>query len=411
MTSARPNLLAFLADDLHDLLHMADVLSEGAPCRLELSPIQTRLMERLRLSGLDETRARTSPGGTEGSADNPCRLHSLPMPEGAATDTIDLALDLRTADGLFMARLVLPGVAATALPRMRIAALETVGSLMQRHLRAMSNGSALVAAPVLAIIDAMSEGSGTVDARTLTGFLRVLAGDQGTLAEATSLRIAGLAETGHDALHSRNITLTPDGLMLLRQAGLDTLLVGTSRDPARPAPDPVTPASRTDLPPAFARLRVIEMDFDITEDRPDGPLWFRKSGSNEPWRKLDATLADGWTTVAAEILRAATDIVAQFAQMHMLRRRDLPTDEVAEAYELQGNIWWLRRDGAHLEIRRDGGAWTRTPVDPDLPQRDRSVAAVLWSDPGLRLRVKEATEAWVDRMAQAVQVHPAIAAA
>lgn len=411
MTQARPNLLMFLAENLQDILHMADVLSEGEPCRVILLPGRDPLAERLRHCGLDGSRLLVDAAAPAAPRDPLPRLRSLPKPDGAPTDTIDLALDLSDTDGSPLGMLVMRGVAATALPRMRIAALESIGMLLQRHLRALSMGSALVAAPVLSVISALHDGADPVASMTLTGLLKALAGEPGSLAEATSLRIAGLAEAGADALHSREVTLTPEAQVLLRQAGLAGLdTIQTQPRGNRPS-GPSGPIRRADLPAAFARLRVIDMDFDITEDRPDGPLWFRKSRTTDTWQQLDSVLADGWTTVAAEILRTATDIVTQFAQMHMLRRRDLPTDEIAEAYELAGHIWWLRRDGAQLDIRRDGGEWVRTPIDPDLPQRERSVSAVLWHDPSLRTRVQEASEAWVDRMAQAVQVHPATVAA
>lgn len=416
MTRTMPTVLDLVASNLRDLLSLMQDLAECRDVSLRVAPDWPQLYERLVMTGVRCEAATNLPQLEEGHGHDPV-LRRLPASHGAVSDTCDMGLELRCPKGHRMALIVLRHVSSSGLARSRQSGVETAGRMARRQAQALVHGPALVAGPVLDLIAHLRETDDAVASPGLSGFLRVLCGLQPAPVEATALRIAGLAQAGGDVLRNRHIDLTAEALSVIETIGLGRI------EPAAMTEGWAPPAQEADLPTLepiepqpFARVRLIEENFIVAEDvgnPEDTPLWFRPAErAGEGWVPLRNCLSDGWVAIASEIIERTHDVVAEYARMHMLRRRDLPTDEVAEAYELNGELWWLRTDGPATEGRAEGSEdWQRTPVPSSLPQRERSVRAILWLDPGLRERVAADAFAWSARMAQGAQVTPMMAAA
>jgi len=93
--------------------------------------------------------------------------------------------------------------------------------------------------------------------------------------------------------------------------------------------------------------------------------------------------------------------------MHLLRRRDLPTEEVAETFEILGHIFWLRLSETGVEIRVQGQDWRPINVSAELESRTRAVAAVQLLQAEHVISLDAATHDWSIRMAHGVQIMPA----
>jgi hypothetical protein len=209
------------------------------------------------------------------------------------------------------------------------------------------------------------------------------------------------------------VALNEIAAAILGRAGLGHTARGV---PVMTLADTAAQQARLPAPAAaylpFARLRLVERDFAVADDEPTGKLVFRPmDDAGFPWTWLINGPCDGWTAVASEILGQVHDTVHEFSRMHVIRRRDLPTEEIAEAYELEGTIWWLRtRDGGH-EARLDAGTWIPVNLDPEMSSKDRAIIALFVIAPDMRDALSGPARDWANRMAQTVQVSPMISVA
>lgn len=322
------------------------------------------------------------------------------------TDLVDLHIDLLAENEHPIARLVLCGVPRNWKSKARKRCLDRLAGTLCDQLMALRDGPRIVASGMLALIEQLVDLDSNVNTPTLTGFLRVVSGKPPTRSQLIALQISGLVES-HGAFGSpAEIMITDIAHDVMKRSGL-----GAATEPHHAAlsqtatiiAEPVE-AQEVDLQP-HATLRIMERDYLIAEHPITEVLHYRAETEAE-WACLSHSSADGWTKIAAEIIHSDVDVVAEFVKMHLIRRRDLPTAELAEAFEILGKVFWLRRAEAGIESCVAAGAWHALDVDPELPPRERAQAAALKLGPQMRISVDSAARDWADRMAQAVKVSP-----
>ena len=333
-------------------------------------------------------------------------VRKLPMPDGSPTDIMDLGLDLDGPNGEPIALLRLDGVSAGWATQDRLKGLERIAALLKAQFKALSGGPVIFAAPMLRLVTLIRELDENAVSHSVKGLLSVLAGNAPNRVETMAMRISGLAESGSGRLEERDVVLSDVALDMLDQAGISRAVVPLSFvscvEDASTGSDAAVSLS---LVP-FARARILEQQFDVAEFENTNRLWFRPAGSGTDWTALANSTSDGWAAIAAEIIGHTLDITLEFAQMHMIRRRDLPTDEIAEAYELDGMVWWLREGEAGTEARLDAGVWQRCDLAPDISGKRRALAALFLIDGEVVTRLEDEVRDWSRRMAQSVQVAP-----
>lgn len=322
------------------------------------------------------------------------------------SDVVDLTVDLLFENGETIARLVLTGVPRSWPSKNRKNCLDRLASVLSEHLIALSNGPRAVAAGMLGLIEELAELDASITTPTLTGFLRLLSGKAPTRSQLIALQISGLVD-GHETLVTPiDVSLTETGREIILRSSLRSLpsASNVSIQPTEDITAVETPPLLTELRP-HAKLRIMERDYLIAEHPLNSVLHYR-SASESLWSALSHSNADGWTKVATEIIHADIDVLLEVVKTHLIRRRDLPTDEIAEAFEILGQIFWIRRDEAGLELRLEGGDWRCLDVDPELPLRHRAQAAALQLGQTSIIELDTAASDWAKRMAQAVQVSP-----
>ncbi|WP_304618189.1 hypothetical protein [Paracoccus sp. (in: a-proteobacteria)] len=397
---------ATVASNLRDTVEAARVLAGAQGATLQLVDDLDDLRLKLEGAGLTVGPAEAEWGVT---GDPLCVLRAA---GSGATDLVDLSLVLTGPDEQPLGALYLSAAPAGSQNRALRETLAILARVLERQIATLRMGPALLAEPMLSLLDRLSELDDGIVSQALLGFLRALAGQQASQVEATAMRIAGLADAPMGFFTSREIMLSRVAQELLDGIGYGALLK-MRHDLAAPlSPEEADPElqARADLEP-FARLRLIERSFLVAED-PDGvALWFRDEQGDGLWRAITRGGADGWTAIAAEIIEASTDVVVEFARMHLLRRRDLPADEIAEAYELHGVIFWFRNSPDGIEARLEGGEWRLCPMPEGLQRHERALAALSQLCPDMSARLAGPARDWLNRMSQTVQVTPFMPAA
>lgn len=338
-------------------------------------------------------------------------IMKLPLPPGSPTDRIDIGVIIRASEGPAFAMMKLEKVPAGWSRMETLKGLGHLKAMLMQQFEALSVGPALIAAPMLRLCGLVRELDDQAVSHALHGFLRVLAKEKPSRVETMAMRICGLTSTEHPYLEEREIVLGPVALDLLDKAGIrrtsgQLAFVPEAGDCARPTAICVPPT----LAP-FAVMRALDETFEVAEDDKGGILWFRREGSDGPWAPLAAGFEDGWAAIAVEVLGQTRDILRDYAKMHLIRRRDVPTDEVAEVYELDGVIWWLRDGESGIEARMNDDDWRPLSIEADQPARIRAMNALFLLDAGAEDRILDPAKDWVRRMAQAVQVTPCAAIA
>jgi hypothetical protein len=242
----------------------------------------------------------------------------------------------------------------------------------------------------------------------LTGFLRLLGGRAPRPAELTALRLAGLV-----AAAGPGAELTAEARALLARLAIEPVPAEPARAaggaPAARRAAAVAPVERR----AFARLELADRVYEMGEAGESGPLGFREADGDGAWRNLRNGLADGWTEIAAEIIGLTRDVELEYARTHVIRRRDLPTEDIAEAYELNGRVWWIRDDAEGGDLRCDDGDWRRVALPPRRQEdsgQERALSALFEVMPEARAAVEDEANAWVRRIAAGVRVVPVMSA-
>jgi len=329
------------------------------------------------------------------------------------TDLVDLHLDLLADDSGPVARLVLYGVPGNWASKTRQSSLNALAKLLRRQLATLRDAPQMLGAQMLVLIEHLVDLDNSAASPALVGLLRILSGHNPSRAQVIALQIAGLVDSPAHKAPSTVFAVTEAGRSLLHASGLAGW-TEASISPAQPqatapaAPEPQQPPDG-DVQP-FAKLRVMERDFLIAETNGTNQLLYRQPAMPE-WRWLTHSSADGWTAVAAEIIQADIDILTEYVGMHLIRRRDLPTEEVAEAYELMGKILWLRLDECGVEMRLDENPWQRLEVNRDISLKERAIAAVLALQTQGKISAESAARDWAKRMAHAAQITPYMAIA
>jgi len=336
-------------------------------------------------------------------------LRELPRAEGQPTDLVDLALDLGAASAQPIARLDLLAVPGGWDSRSRLKGIAPLARQMNRQLLAVRGGAYLLAPTMLSLLEKLRDFDDTAVSHLVTGFLRVMAGGTATQVEATALCIAGLAEMPVAYRSKTDVTFNEVAQGVLEELGLGQEVLATS--PALEQAVAAAPIAALravpDLTP-FARLTLLERDYAVAEDDDNGPLWFRpmEGATGADWTMLESRAVDGWSVVATEVLGKTLDIQRAFAMMHVIRRRDIVTTEVAEIYDLHGLIWWLRQGETGPEARLDGGEWRVYPAPAQSEVKARAIDVLFHLVPDLSDQLKDKARDWAHRMAQTVQVSP-----
>lgn len=409
--SRTPEILNLLALNIRDAAEIARCLVGAQGLILHIGAEMEWARERLAGSGLAlANKPMRLPEAVE-EAHLPRGLRVLPRPTDAPTDLVNIGLYVAGKSGSVAAMLEIRQVPAGWDTRDHLRGLDHVRALLQGQVDALVGGPAIVAGTMQRLVTLLRDLDDNVVSHGFSGLLNALTGKTPSRVEVMSMRICGLAATHPTREDAQEVVLSDVAVDLLEQAGL-----GRSADmqqfeqPAEAGmPDMVVPVPQNLAP--FARARIVEHDYDVAEEEETGRLWFRQTGSKDIWSQLANGFSDGWTEIAAEILGQSDDITSEFAQMHLIRRRDLPTDEIAEAYELDGTIWWLRSDEAGTEARFEGGDWQSCSIDPDIAVKKRAFAALSQLDPNIADRLGDAVHDWAHRMAHAVQVVPYMAIA
>jgi hypothetical protein len=329
------------------------------------------------------------------------------------TDFVDLHIDLLADATGPVARLVLEGVPGNWASKARQASLNSLALVLRGQLAALRDAPHILAVQMQSLIEQLVELDDSAASPVLLGLLRILSGQTPSRAQIIALQIAGLVDSPAHKAPTAVFTVTEAGRSLLELSGMGEW-AETAVPLAVPAPNADVKHApqlgpETNLQP-FAKLRVMERDFLIAEASDGQQILYRQPNLPE-WRFLTHSSADGWTTVAAEIIQSDIDILREYVGMHLIRRRDLPTEEVAEAYELMGKIIWLRLDENGVEMRLDKLAWQRLDISRDAPLKERAVAAVLELKEQGQIVLEAAARDWAKRMAHAAQVTPYIAIA
>lgn len=335
-------------------------------------------------------------------------LRELPRAEGQPTDLVDLALDLGPAAARPLARLELLAVPGGWDARSRLKGLVPLARQMNRQLMAVRGGASLLAPTMLSLLEKLRDFDDTAVSHLVTGFLRVMARGTATQVEATALCIAGLAEMPVAYRSKTDVTFNEVAQGVLQDLGLGQELLVAAPATEQAVAAPVVPLRAVpDLIP-FARLSLLERDYAVAEDDDSGLLWFRpmEVGNAADWTVLDSRTVDGWSVVATEVLGKMLDIQRAFAMMHVIRRRDIATEEVAEIYDLHGLIWWLRQGESGPEARLDGGDWAAYPAPDHSEGKARAIDVLFHLVPDLSDQLKDKARDWTHRMAQTVQVSP-----
>jgi hypothetical protein len=339
------------------------------------------------------------------------QMRLLPAKDSSPTDLVEIALVLTGPDASPVSIIALHGVAQAWDTRSRLATCELLRRILQRQIVALGKGPALVAGSMLTLVNKLQEFDSDVASQMLKGFLTVLSDNQPGQAEATALRIAGLSDMPPALLAKSDVRLNDVARGLLDEVGLLQLTLPSAVD-SETQPDPWVPElPQTSDPKLFARLTLLDRDYGVADVEGLSQLWFKPMDAEEDWTILTSRTADGWTEIAAEILGKTVDILQEFSRMHLIRKRDIQTDEVAEVYDLHGTLWWLRNGESGCEARLDDGEWTICPVPVSLGHKDRAISALLMLAPDMKAILADRAKDWANRMAQSVQVTPAFALA
>jgi len=358
---------------------------------------------------------------------------ALPQRAGMPTDRCDLVIRLDGAGGQALVWLELQDVPQGWGAQARREAIAPLARLLQSQLGALHQPAAEMAASMLALLERLREVDSTAAPHLLMGVLHFLAGQVPAPVEVTALRIAGLCDMPASRPARPDVSLNADGWNLLAQAGLGQAGLGqaglAAADPAQADAAPSVPVVEAvdtadtavkaqagqvlPAPPAtglhpFACIHLLKHEFDVAEDDATGLLWFRPHGHSADWSVLRHATADGWTAIATEVLEKTMDIRRAFAEMHLIRRRDIATQEVAEIYDLHGLIWWLRESEAGLEARLDQGPWTLCMMPHSMTGKVRAAEAFMRLMPELPVSLHAQAHDWAARMAHSVQVKPVL---
>ncbi|NEX45257.1 hypothetical protein [Pseudotabrizicola algicola] len=408
--SRKPELLDLLALNIGHACEAARAVSGADGCRLRLGEALDWMRPRLAGAGVVLCTEKHIPEDAGASRETP--IHNLPMPPGSPTDLVCMGIDLRDSTGNSIGLLALRGVPAAWATRDRIKALESLASLLANDIGALIGGPSLLAEPVLRLVTMIRDLDDHAVSHALGGLLRVLAGKQPSKVEAMAMRICGLAGSTHAYLENREIVLSPAAEELLDRAGMGRTSEGLVFTPVA-----ANDAVECSLPvphalEAFARVRILNKDFDVAEAETSGQYWYRETEAEQTaWAPLANGASDGWTAIAAEILTESRDVAAEYAKMNIIRRRDLPTDEVAEAYELNGIVWWMRQSETTVEARLASGEWQSCGEVNDGTVKACALSALLKIAPRTLEDQTDQVRDWVRRMAHSVQVLPYMAVA
>lgn len=407
MIAGASSLPVLVAENLRDTILAAAALVGAQGTRLQLVPELEALRQKLDAA---EIRTEIEPALATGDLDQ-SGFHVMPQRAGMATDLLDVGVRLKDGPQGTVGLLILCGVPAAWQAQARLRALEALTRVMERQIGALRLGPAVIADPMLRLLEELHDLDRSIVSQGLMGFVRTLAGKKPSQVECTAMRIVGLADVPVEFFQSREIRLSVVAQDLLDAIGYgDVLKMGEAME----APEMVRPAPRSetrdDLEP-FARLRLIERDFLVAEDADCAAFWFQEAGHGPDWRRLSKAGPDGWSAVAAEIIELSSDVVAAFAGMHLLRRRDLPSEDLAEAYELHGIVFWLAHSEGVTQARMDRGDWITCDIPADVVGRPRALAALSRLCPGLASDLAGPARDWVHRMSQTVQVMPYMATA
>ncbi|WP_126979224.1 hypothetical protein [Frigidibacter oleivorans] len=430
MTDSTADFRHGLARDLLDLCQAARGIAGSAAPLLHLAPDLAHVRDQLAAAGCDLGAGVVllpADGGPDGAAlSGDVTLRQIQPADGEGRLT--LALDLPGPGPAVLARIELRQASPAALDPRRRDILQTLGRIAARRVALLQTWPAPAAAQMLRLARMVAEFDDGAASHALTGLLRILSGQAPSQVEVTALQIAGLVDAASLQPAARETRLSRTGRDLVAAAGLDGDRAGAplAAPEAASGPAPETFDAATDeaafsddagagIEAPFARLRLLGDSFEIGET-PDGRIWFRPQGG-AAWQPLLSGLDDGWTRLGAEVLGRTRDLVDAYARMHTLRRRDVPVDELFEIYALDGLCWRLRLSETGVEAMAEpaegdaaepAAPWLPVPAAADLPQRERSIAALRVACPDYRRVIEPIAAEWAERMALSAEVLPCL---
>jgi len=402
-------LLSTLSSTIANACHLAQTVTDAKSVTLLVPPWSDNWKSLAFESGMFELAANFP--AIDGEVIDRANAHIVQTTAlgSFTTDLIDLHVDIKCEHGHPIGRLVLNSAPGQWQTKARLRVLDMVAELLSDQLRAMRDLPKRMAGTMLELIEKLADLDAAATPPTLAVFLRMIAGKAPSRSQMIALQITGLVESHSSMQAPDTLSVTETAHDILRAAGFigwSDMRSGCLVPESALRSDADTPSPREINITPFAVLRVMERAFQIAEDPDTESLLFRTPEQQE-WSFLNHTTDDGWTAVAAEIIRADPEAQLEFIRMHLLRRRDLPTEEVAETFEILGHIFWLRLSETGVEIRVQGQDWRPINVSAELESRTRAVAAVQLLQAEHVISLDAATHDWSIRMAHGVQIMPA----
>jgi hypothetical protein len=407
-TAKIPHLLDLMANGIRDAIESGRALTRAGRAHLQLEPDLHSAVDRLRAAGITLMPQSAAITVTEGKP----RFTRLPFLPGQTTDLVSIGRVLHGPSGQPLAVLVFEQAYAGWSAHETLKGLDAVSNMIERQLWALSLGPALFAAPMLNLATHLQDIDHGAISHALGGLLRVLARKSPSRAETIAMQIAGIAQSAQASLDMRDVILTDQAQQLLDQIGIGRMTgeVAVVAFDSQQVED--NKPKRPEILEPFARLRVLEEDFEIAEVPDTEHFWFRKVGApQEDWQVLANRAADGWAAIASEVVQATRDVPMEYARMHMIRRRDVQMDEIAEVYDINGVVWWVRQGERGLEARLHGDTWHEIDIEPGQPSRDVAIRALHRLAPTLFDMLSVPARDWVNRMCRSVQITPCLSIA
>jgi len=380
-------LLSTLSSTIANACHLAQTVTDAKSVTLLVPPWSDNWKSLAFESGMFELAANFP--AIDGEVIDRANAHIVQTTAlgSFTTDLIDLHVDIKCEHGHPIGRLVLNSAPGQWQTKARLRVLDMVAELLSDQLRAMRDLPKRMAGTMLELIEKLAELDAAATPPTLAGFLRMIAGKAPSRSQMIALQITGLVESHSSMQAPDTLSVTETAHDILRAAGFigwSDMRSGCLVPESALRSDADTPSPREINITPFAVLRVMERAFQIAEDPDTESLLFRTPEQQE-WSFLNHTTDDGWTAVAAE----------------------MPTEEVAETFEILGHIFWLRLSETGVEIRVQGQDWRPINVSAELESRTRAVAAVQLLQAEHVISLDAATHDWSIRMAHGVQIMPA----
>lgn len=156
----------------------------------------------------------------------------------------------------------------------------------------------------------------------------------------------------------------------------------------------------------FALLRLGDKNYEIAHAIHETDLLaFRPQGS-DAWTALDASVADGWHQIGADIVTTDPDALFQFFQTHAVR---VGTNGDEIQFDTLGTVWSVKlEDKESVSVRFGNGPWevVRLGANVQGGYRERAILALIAGKIDTASLFGEKLRDWAHRIAAGLTVEP-----